>query len=55
MTKVTVESELGGLPIPYKNDNGVMVTNYAIHSKLRLVDEYCSAGKSVLLFIDEIR
>ena len=51
------EGELGGLPIPHANDQGIMVTDYAIHSKLRLIDEYLTNNpdSGVLLFIDEIR
>ena len=50
------EGEIGGLPIPYKNDKGIMVTQYAIHAKLRLIEEYLEENPegSVLLFFDEL-
>lgn len=56
------EGEIGGLPIveTYKslNSNGMQVekkvTIYAVHNKLKEIDEEISKGKSVLLFIDEI-
>jgi len=56
------EGEIGGLPTieayAAVNDKGEMVekktTVYAIHNKLREIDEEISKGKTVLLFIDEI-
>ena len=56
------EGEIGGLPTvePYTrvNHKGDKVekkaTVYAVHSKLREIDEEISKGKTVLLFIDEI-
>lgn len=50
------EGEIGGLPIPHKNDNGVMVTQYAIHAKLKLIEDYLAENPegSVLLFFDEL-
>ena len=56
------EGEIGGLPTiePYTrvNRKGDKVekkaTVYAVHSKLREIDEEISKGKTVLLFIDEI-
>lgn len=50
------EGEIGGLPIPHKNDNGVMVTQYAIHAKLKLIEDYLQENPegSVLLFFDEL-
>lgn len=56
------EGEIGGLPTveSYKgiNSNGDNIekktTVYAVHSKLREIDEEISKGKEVLLFIDEI-
>ena len=56
------EGEIGGLPTveSYKtiNSNGEQVekktTIYAVHNKLREIDEEISKGKTVLLFIDEI-
>lgn len=56
------EGEIGGLPTieAYTgvNDNGAVVekktTVYAVHNKLREIDEEISKGKTVLLFIDEI-
>jgi hypothetical protein len=56
------EGEIGGLPTiePYTrvNHKGDKVekkaTVYAVHHKLREIDEEISKGKTVLLFIDEI-
>lgn len=56
------EGEIGGLPTiePYTrvNRRGDKVekkaTVYAVHHKLRAIDEEISQGKTVLLFIDEI-
>jgi MoxR-like ATPase len=56
------EGEIGGLPTieSYEgvNDKGDKVlkktTVYAVHNKLREIDEEISKGKTVLLFIDEI-
>ncbi|MFL0266810.1 ATP-binding protein [Candidatus Clostridium radicumherbarum] len=56
------EGEIGGLPTieayAAVNAKGEMVekktTVYAIHNKLREIDEVISKGKTVLLFIDEI-
>lgn len=56
------EGEIGGLPTiePYTgvNDREGQVekksTVYAVHHKLREIDEEISQGKTVLLFIDEI-
>lgn len=56
------EGEIGGLPTiePYArlNHNGETVekkaTVYAVHHKLREIDEEIAKGKTVLLFIDEI-
>ena len=56
------EGEIGGLPTvePYTrvNHKGDKVekkaTIYAVHHKLREIDEEISRGKTVLLFIDEI-
>ena len=56
------EGEIGGLPIveSYEavNDKGEKTlkktTEYAVHNKLREIDEEISKGKIVLLFIDEI-
>lgn len=56
------EGEIGGLPTiePYEgfNNKGDKVekktTVYAVHNKLREIDEEISKGKIVLLFIDEI-
>ena len=43
------EGEIGGLPTV---ENGTTV--YAVHHKLRTIDEEIAKGKTVLLFIDEI-
>lgn len=43
------EGEIGGLPIVKDN-----TTIYAVHSKLKEIDEEVKKGKEVLLFIDEI-
>lgn len=43
------EGEIGGLPTV---ENGTTV--YAIHHKLKAIDDAISQGKTVLLFIDEI-
>jgi MoxR-like ATPase len=43
------EGEIGGLPTVENR-----TTVYAIHHKLREIDEALAAGKTVLLFIDEI-
>ncbi|HZK83198.1 MAG TPA: ATP-binding protein [Desulfosporosinus sp.] len=56
------EGEIGGLPTLESyarvNDNEDLVekkaTVYAVHHKLREIDEKISQGKTVLLFIDEI-
>ncbi|NMS91863.1 ATP-binding protein [Clostridioides difficile] len=56
------EGEIGGLPTIESyvgvNSNGYKVekktTVYAVHNKLREIDEEISKGKFVLLFIDEI-
>lgn len=42
------EGEIGGLPTV---ENGTTV--YAVHHKLRTIDEEIAKGKTVLLFIDE--
>ncbi|AFM41628.1 ATPase family protein associated with various cellular activities (AAA) [Desulfosporosinus acidiphilus SJ4] len=56
------EGEIGGLPtiesyprIDFKEEKAEMKTTvYAVHHKLREIDEELSKGKTVLLFIDEI-
>ena len=56
------EGEIGGLPTIESymaiNSNGEKIekktTVYAVHNKLREIDEEINAGRSVLLFIDEI-
>lgn len=56
------EGEIGGLPIVetyagvnHKGDKAEKKTTvYAVHNKLREIDEEISKGKTVLLFIDEI-
>ena len=56
------EGEIGGLPTVESYDiidgNGNKIekktTIYAVHNKLREIDEEINAGRSVLLFIDEI-
>ncbi|WP_027701207.1 ATP-binding protein [Metaclostridioides mangenotii] len=56
------EGEIGGLPTVESyvdiNSNGnekeKKMTVYAVHNKLRDIDEEISKGKTVLLFIDEI-
>lgn len=56
------EGEIGGLPtiesyvaVNYKGDKiEKKTTVYAIHNKLREIDEEISKGKTALLFIDEI-
>lgn len=56
------EGEIGGLPTVesyiISNSNGEEIvkktTVYAVHNKLREIDEELSKGRSVLLFIDEI-
>ena len=56
------EGEIGGLPTVesyiISNSNGQEVvkktTVYAVHNKLREIDEEISKGRDVLLFIDEI-
>ena len=56
------EGEIGGLPTVESyskvDSNGILheikTTVYAVHSKLREVDEEIAKGNSVLLFIDEI-
>ena len=56
------EGEIGGLPTiesyTTTNSNGEKIENkitvYAVHNKLREIDEEIAKGKSVLLFIDEI-
>ena len=56
------EGEIGGLPTvesyTITNSNGESIekktTIYAIHHKLREIDEEIAKGKTVLLFIDEI-
>lgn len=44
------EGEIGGLPTVDEN----RTTVYAVHHKLRKIDEELAKGKQVLLFIDEI-
>lgn len=56
------EGEIGGLPTVesyvVSNSNGCEIekkaTVYAVHNKLREIDEEMAKGKTVLLFIDEI-
>ena len=56
------EGEIGGLPTveSYKSIDSIgneiekRVTIYAVHNKLRTIDEEINSGKKVLLFIDEI-
>ncbi len=56
------EGEIGGLPTVESyiatNSNGETIekktTIYAVHNKLREIDEQIAKGKTVLLFIDEI-
>ena len=56
------EGEIGGLPTiesyTITNSNGEKIekkiTVYAVHNKLREIDEEIAKGKTVLLFIDEI-
>ncbi|MEG0794871.1 MAG: ATP-binding protein, partial [Bacilli bacterium] len=56
------EGEIGGLPTVesyvISNSNGEetvkKTTVYAVHNKLREIDEELSKGRNVLLFIDEI-
>lgn len=56
------EGEIGGLPTIESyarvNSDGATVENkttvYAVHNKLREIDEEIAKGKTVLLFIDEI-
>ena len=56
------EGEIGGLPTVESyvvlNSNGENIekktTIYAVHNKLREIDEQIAKGKTVLLFIDEI-
>ncbi|MDB8805245.1 MULTISPECIES: ATP-binding protein [unclassified Romboutsia] len=56
------EGEIGGLPTVesyiISNSNGQEIvkktTVYAVHNKLREIDEEISKGRNVLLFIDEI-
>ena len=56
------EGEIGGLPIvkerKFKNNTGkeetTYVTEYAIHNKMRLMNQYLDDGEAVLLFIDEL-
>ena len=56
------EGEIGGLPTiesyEYEDSNGNLgekkVTIYAIHTKLKEIDEEIEEGREVLLFIDEI-
>ena len=56
------EGEIGGLPTiesyTTTNSNGEKIekkiTVYAVHNKLREIDEEIAKGKTVLLFIDEI-
>jgi MoxR-like ATPases len=47
------EGEIGGLPT-IESSAGRKSTVYAVHNKLREIDEEISKGKIVLLFIDEI-
>ena len=44
------------LPIPSKNKQGVMVTDYAVHAKIKMIEDYLSENPdgSVLLFMDEL-
>lgn len=56
------EGEIGGLPLideftrrtDDRNAVCLKTTVYAVHNKLREIDEYLAAGHGVLLFIDEI-
>ncbi|WP_250674130.1 ATP-binding protein [Paraclostridium ghonii] len=56
------EGEIGGLPtvesylVPSSNGENIekKTTIYAVHHKLREIDEEISKGKTILLFIDEI-
>ncbi|WP_088189327.1 ATP-binding protein [Desulfosporosinus sp. FKA] len=53
------EGEIGGLPTVesytgFKDDHEKKTTVYAVHHKLREIDEEISQRKTVLLFIDEI-
>lgn len=52
------EGEIGGLPTVEtyiaKDQSQKKVTVYAVHHKLREIDEAVEEGKTVLLFIDEI-
>lgn len=55
------EGEIGGLPtieayagVNYQDQDEKKATVYAVHHKLREIDEEISQGKTVLLFIDEI-
>ena len=50
------EGEIGGLPLPFKLDNGTTVTTYAIHSKLKAIEDHLAANPNgrVLLFFDEL-
>ncbi|WP_088226826.1 ATP-binding protein [Desulfosporosinus sp. FKB] len=53
------EGEIGGLPTiesytGVKDDHEKKTTVYAVHHKLREIDEEIAQGKTVLLFIDEI-
>lgn len=47
------EGEIGGLPT-IEDYAGVKATVYAIHNKLREIDDKIKEGRIVLLFIDEI-
>ena len=47
------EGEIGGLPT-IESYRGVKYTVYAVHNKLKEIDEEVSKGKKVLLFIDEM-
>ena len=50
------EGEIGGLPLPFKLDNGTTVTTYAIHAKLKQIEDYLAENPDgkVLLFFDEL-
>lgn len=50
------EGEIGGLPIPSQNKQGIMTTEYAIHAKIKEIEDYLieNPDGSVLLFMDEL-